>query len=1354
MKKLANFLVDRRYIFLALTLVLTVVCGALAMTVTVNRDRTKYLPDDSNMKQGMSLMESAFRGEEEKASIRVMFDDLSAAQIAEVKARLEAIPNVSSVVYDKDSAEYNRDNHTLFVVNSRYDYRTLEELAIEAAIEEGFSEYSMVYRNNDLPSSDLPLELIAFALVIALIILTVMSHSWIEPLLLFISVCIAVVINFGTNAVLPYIDEMTATVGPVLQMVLSMDYSIILTNRYRREKPLHSNKIDAMKAALTSSISSIASSSFTTAVGLLALVFLSFKLGPELGIVLAKGVFVSMLSAFFFLPSVILAMDKYLVKTKKKAPHVPMGGLSRLSYKTRYAMPAVFALLLVGSFILQSFTAIVFTENVEDPLADVFPKDNNVVIVYNSEDEERISGVVSELEKDGRISSVLGYANTLGKEMYAGEMGGAIARLSEESVMDKDIISMIYFTAADAPLPKLTASEFMNFLSDSVIPNSNFGKFIGGEIREKAEYFEKLSDKDKLTTAMTAEETAEFFGIDKENVEQLYLFYTVKNGVEDSGKMTLPVFVDFVLNTVAQDEIYSAMFEPGTLGTLERLGDYTDREFFDKPLSSWELANELGVNESMVRTAFVLRSAGDVSGKAMSLQEFTSYLCNSLMNNAMFSGYFDEATRSRVQTVDSLIQIAVSGQAMSAGQMAQTLGLPQDSVSRLYYLYFSADPTFTQETAAMTMTLSDFLTLLKANASGDQAGRLAQVEQIISLTLSGQQLDAATMAATLGQNEKEVSLVYMLNSAETMNLQQFIAAARKLVPGNTQLVQLEQISQLASSGASLDAGQLASVFGISTEDVQSIFGLVLAPQKAITLPSFTGFLVNSVLGGAYAGSFTADQAAQIQQINSIVQLAAGGSVLGADSMAQTFGMDAGLISTVFRLYYGADVSGVTMSVRAFAEYILSDSFMSGAAGQNAVAQLRVMQSIIYASLNGTEFSSKELSAFLGIGLEQAEPLYILRMAENGEGASWKISPEAFVSFVVAEVLGSEAFSEQLDEGSVDDLELANKLIEAVVSEKAYSSAEMSELIMSLTDGVSKNDIEILYLYYGGLNGAGKEIKMTIPVLFDFLCDEMLNDERFNDYFDAETRADILDGRAAMNDAIEQLRGDGYSRLVLTSDYPDESPETLAHVKNVRQICEDNLGEFYLVGNSVMVDEMSDSFGREYIMITLITALAIFLVVLIAFRNPTMPLILTLVVQCGVFITVTVIGAYAHSIFYLALLIVQSILMGATIDYGIVFCNSYRENRKSMNAPETMEVAYVSSIHTIMTSGSILVIALAILGIFVSSAMISEVCITLSIGVLVAILLILFVLPGLVACCDRLICRKKKMQSKNKTDNGY
>lgn len=657
MKKIANFLVKNRFVALVIMLVVTIICGVLAATVPINKDRTKYLANDSNMKQGISIMEVAFPETKDTAAIRVMFDDLTTEQIADVKARLEAIPNVSEVIYEADSEKYNKENHTLFVVHADFGYNTDEELAIEKAIETGFPEYTMVYKNNDIPLTELPIWIILLGLSLALIILIVMSSSWLDPILFLVTIGIAIIINFGTNVILPYTDELTITVGPILQLVLSMDYSIILMNRYRQEKDKSSNKLEAMKTALAGSISSIASSSLTTVVGLLALVFLSFKLGPELGIVLAKGVFISMLSVFTVLPVMILSMDKWLEKTRKRSPHISMRLLTKISYKIRHAMPIIFVILLVGSFILQRSVTITFTEDSEDQLVDVFPKDNTIVIVYNNEDEKNINGIVTELEKDNRVSSVLGYSNTLGKAMDAEEMSEAINEFDGKERIDKNIVSMIYFIAADGELPTLTVVEFMNFIVDSVIPNETLNAYVDNNIRDNIEYFEKFSDKEKLTTALTTEEMADFFGIEKESVEQLYLYYTIQNGVADSGKMTLPAFIDFVLNTVAKDETYGAMLDSATLSSLGQL--------------------------------------------------------------------------------NTLIQIAMSKQGLSSLQMAQILKMGQENVSQLYYLYFSADPAFHQETAMMKMPLAEFMTLLKANISSEQMAQFGQMERLIDFAVRG-----------------------------------------------------------------------------------------------------------------------------------------------------------------------------------------------------------------------------------------------------------------------------------------------------------------------------------------------------------------------------------------------------------------------------------------------------------------------------------------------------------------------------------------------------------------------------------------------------------------------------------------
>ncbi len=213
-----------------------------------------------------------------------------------------------------------------------------------------------------------------------------------------------------------------------------------------------------------------------------------------------------------------------------------------------------------------------------------------------------------------------------------------------------------------------------------------------------------------------------------------------------------------------------------------------------------------------MNTVFILDNAGDVSAQTMSLPEFSSFLCGSLLQDALFSSYFDDAAKAQAQTMDALVQLAVSGQGLPPDQMAQTLGMDAESVSKLYSLYFSTDPAFQQEAAAMTMTLTDFLPLLKANAPAEQQAQLAQTEQLVNLAVSGQALDAETMAGVTGMTTENVAGLYLMSGTEAMTLPDFLSAALTQAPDNADLQQMNQLVQLAVSGQALDASSLASVF--------------------------------------------------------------------------------------------------------------------------------------------------------------------------------------------------------------------------------------------------------------------------------------------------------------------------------------------------------------------------------------------------------------------------------------------------------------------------------------------------------------------------------------------------------------
>ena len=188
-------------------------------------------------------------------------------------------------------------------------------------------------------------------------------------------------------------------------------------------------------------------------------------------------------------------------------------------------------------------------------------------------------------------------------------------------------------------------------------------------------------------------------------------------------------------------------------------------------------------------------------------------------------------------------------------------------------------------------------------------------------------------------------------------------------------------------------------------------------------------------------------------------------------------------------------------------------------------------------------------------------------------------------------------------------------------------------------------------------------------------------------------------------------------------------------------------DYHLIGSSAMNYEMSKTFDGELLTITLLTALAIFLVVFVTFRHAAVPAILVLLVQCGVYITVSVIGIQGYSIHYLALLIVQCILMGSTIDYAILFSTYYRECRKTNKPAEALKEAFSGSMHTILTSGLIMVTITGILGQCFGDPTVEQICQTISIGAASAIILIIFILPGILSCLDRFTAGKDRLKDK-------
>ena len=163
-KKLSNFIVNKRNLILVIMLILAVVSMVCSQFVEINEDMTKYLPDDSNMKAGIDIMAEEFPEMETSNTIRVMFDDLTSDQKEGVLTKLSKIEHVDSVDYDAESSDYNKDNHTLYVLNMSCEYGSDEELSIQDALDSEFADYTMVWKNDDTSLPHLPFIIIATAL--------------------------------------------------------------------------------------------------------------------------------------------------------------------------------------------------------------------------------------------------------------------------------------------------------------------------------------------------------------------------------------------------------------------------------------------------------------------------------------------------------------------------------------------------------------------------------------------------------------------------------------------------------------------------------------------------------------------------------------------------------------------------------------------------------------------------------------------------------------------------------------------------------------------------------------------------------------------------------------------------------------------------------------------------------------------------------------------------------------------------------------------------------------------------------------------------------------------------------------
>ena len=480
---------------LYISIAATILCSVLIFKVNVNSDMTKYLPDGSQMRQGLEIIQDEFGlSPASVGSVRIMTGRLDSASCAKVRASLLERPEVISV----------SDSHSSTLTAGPEDGYTLLELgvvpgtdlkALAKELAKDFSKDTVIGTSLDGATPN-PLILI-IGIIILVVILLVMTKSWLEPVLLMIATGMAVIVNMGTNAFLESVSITTNSIAAILQLVLSIDYSVILMNRYRQEKSHNHDKEVAIRRAIRKSFRPVLSSSCTTVIGLLMLCFMSLKIGADLGIVLAKGVLCSLLFTYSALPGLLVIFDKGIERSGKPVPILPTDGIARMSEKHRIPISIAFLALFAAAFVLHYNTKISFSTDYVSPIDEVFPKANSVIAVYDNRDEQQIIGLMDTLKGDPHVQTTLSYPSLMLKQLDVNELGMLLATLAPERAaqMNEETIRLACYSVRSRECEpiKLSFSEFAGFLAEQAESDGLISGFIDEQMREEIRLLKDLT---------------------------------------------------------------------------------------------------------------------------------------------------------------------------------------------------------------------------------------------------------------------------------------------------------------------------------------------------------------------------------------------------------------------------------------------------------------------------------------------------------------------------------------------------------------------------------------------------------------------------------------------------------------------------------------------------------------------------------------------------------------------------------------------------------------------------------------------------------------------------------------------
>lgn len=480
-KKLSKWIAYHPKTVLIICLILIIPSIIGFIMTGVNYDILSYLPEDIESVQGNEILDKTFHN---SASSFIIIKDTEPKDIQKLEDQIRQIDGVSNVIGITDIADpsipqeilpevltnvfYSQDgSSTLIMVqyeNSGASQTTMDAIASIRKIMNknmllsGLS--AITVDTKDLTNSEAPIY-IALAIALALIALSFTMTSWILPFVLLAALGTAVIYNMGTNIIFGEISFVTQSIAAILQLGVTVDYSVFLMDRFEEEKKNYDTKKDAMAVAIDSTFLSLMGSSMTTVFGFLALCFMSFTLGKDMGLVMAKGVILGVFTVVTFLPSLILMLDTAIEKTRHRSLAPKFDKLSTFAIKHRKIFVAIFVLLFIPAYFLQS------NVNKYYNMAQAIPQDlpsisalntmkkdfnmstTHFIIIDEDLSSSKINAMTSELDNVDGVTNVLSLNSFVGTAIPNSVLPDEIKAICVQGGKQLMMINSAYSVATD-----------------------------------------------------------------------------------------------------------------------------------------------------------------------------------------------------------------------------------------------------------------------------------------------------------------------------------------------------------------------------------------------------------------------------------------------------------------------------------------------------------------------------------------------------------------------------------------------------------------------------------------------------------------------------------------------------------------------------------------------------------------------------------------------------------------------------------------------------------------------------------------------------------------------------------------